>query len=55
MDKQQEYFKYLDNLRESGTTNMFGAGRYLQNVFSELSRKDAHKILQEWMNSYKDS
>jgi len=55
MNKQQEYFKYLDNLRESGTTNMFGAALYLQGAFDELDGVAARKVLQEWMNSYKDS
>ena len=30
---ETQIFKYLDNLRESGVTNMFGAGIYLQEEF----------------------
>ena len=50
MDKE-EYFQYLDALRESGITNMFGAAPYLQNEF-ELSRNEARDILIEWMETF---
>ena len=46
-----EYFEYLDALRESGVTNMFGAGAYLENRF-DLTRYEARDILLEWMNSF---
>ena len=46
-----EYFEYLDALRESGVTNMFGAGAYLENRF-DLSRYEARDILFEWMDSF---
>ena len=47
----KNYFDYLDNLRESGVTNMFGAVPYLQQEFPELSydRAQAVYILREWM------
>jgi len=48
--KQNMYFKYLDELRDSGVTNMFGARPYLMGNFP-LSKKDATKILTQWMNS----
>jgi len=47
----QKHKNYLDFLRESGVTNMFGAGIYLQDEFG-LSRHDAKKVLLEWMQSY---
>ena len=50
MDKE-EYFQYLDALRESGITNMFGAAPYLQNEF-ELSRNESRVILSEWMETF---
>lgn len=43
-----EYYKYLNRLRKSGVTNMFGAGEYLENAF-DLNPKDARKILASWM------
>jgi hypothetical protein len=48
----QEYFDYLDTLRDSGVTNMFGATPYLQNEF-EMTRKEASTVLQAWMNQFK--
>jgi len=41
-------FEYLCELRDSGAINMFGAGRYLEEVF-ELDRREAKKVLLEWM------
>lgn len=46
-----EYFKYLDELRASGKTNMFGATAYLLEEFSELTNEEADKILIDWINS----
>ena len=43
-----EYFEYLDELRLSGETNMFGAGEYLQREFG-LDRREARDILMTWM------
>jgi hypothetical protein len=47
----QEYKEFLDGLRESGVTNMFGAGSYLQEEFG-LDRNEARQILIEWMASF---
>ena len=47
----KEYSDYLEALRKSGKTNMFGAGVYLEDEFG-LSRQDAKKVLLEWMQSY---
>lgn len=46
-----EEFEYLNALRESGETNMFGAGRYLQNDFG-LSKYEARDIVLAWMKSF---
>ena len=51
MNSKEEYFEYLDALRESGVTNMFGAGAYLENHFG-LDRYEARDILFEWMDSF---
>lgn len=48
MNKKEVYFKFLDALRESGVTNMFGAAPYLAGAFT-LSNSEAREILQEWM------
>jgi hypothetical protein len=46
-----EYFEYLDELRKSGETNMYGAAPYLQREFG-LSRTEARNILLAWMESF---
>ena len=45
----REEFLYLNRLRESGDTNMFGAAPYLQDEFN-LDRREARTILTEWMS-----
>lgn len=47
-----EYWLYLEDLRRSGVTNMYGAVPYLMNAFPELSRGEACTILSEWMKEY---
>jgi hypothetical protein len=51
VNMNEEYFVYLDALRESGVTNMFGAGAYLEDHFG-LTRYEARDILFEWMKSF---
>ena len=50
----QPYFDYLEQLRKSGETNMFGAVPYLLENFPELNgdRKRAGEILDAWMHSF---
>ena len=50
---KKEYKEYLDKLRESGKTNMFGAGVYLEKEFG-IGRKEAREILSEWMRTFKN-
>lgn len=50
---EDEHLTYLDELRESGETNMFGASPYLQAEFG-LERKDAKEILLYWMKTFED-
>ena len=49
------YFAYLNQLRESGVTNMFGAVPYLQEHFPELAknRDTAVQVLKAWMEAYR--
>jgi hypothetical protein len=46
-------FDYLEALRESGITNMFGATPYIERVFN-VPRKEAVSLLIEWMETRKD-
>jgi len=50
MNKEQ-YFIFLDNIRENGSINMYGAAPYLQEAF-QLNRYDAKDILLEWMDTF---
>ena len=49
MQDVRNEFVFLNNLRESGVTNMFGAAPYLQEEF-DLSRQEAKEVLLEWMD-----
>ncbi|MAH42450.1 hypothetical protein CL614_01845 [archaeon] len=49
--RRQTIFNYLDKLRESGKTNMFGAVPYIQVVFG-MDESDSKDILIEWMNTF---
>lgn len=46
-----EHFEYLDALRESGETNMFGAGAYLQDAFG-IDKAEARAVLGSWMKTF---
>lgn len=46
-----EHLEYLDELRESGVTNMFGAGEYIEQRFG-IDRHNAKTILLYWMKSF---
>ena len=51
--KEQRYFDYLEDLRQSGATNMFGASQYLEAAF-RLSRDNARDVLTKWMKYHGD-
>ena len=44
-------YHYLDVLRRSGDTNMYGAGAWLERRF-DLTRGDARKVLKAWMDDF---
>mgnify|MGYP000052596726 CR=1 FL=1 len=46
-----EHKEFLDDLRESGATNMFGAGPYVQRRFG-VDKREAQAIVMEWMDSF---
>lgn len=49
----ERYFGFLDNLRESGVTNMFGASPYLIEEFG-VDKSTAQRILIEWMRTFNE-
>ena len=46
-----KYWIFLERLRRSGVTNMYGAAPYLQEAFG-MSSRDARIVLAEWMRNY---
>jgi hypothetical protein len=49
-EQRARYYQYLNDLRDSGRTNMFGAAPFLQQRFG-LERRDAEAVLLEWMDA----
>ena len=48
---RNEVYLYLEQLRETGETNMFGAGVNLEKHF-ELPKDKARMYLSDWMKQY---
>ena len=54
MKAEQElagHFEYLDDLRDSGVTNMFGAAVYLRRDYG-LDKATSSKVLSQWMRTF---
>lgn len=47
-----EHLEYLDDLRDSGVTNMYCASSYLQRAFRINDKDKAIKILTYWMRTF---
>ena len=50
-EELSNYFEFLDDLRESGVTNMWGAGPYLQRAFSR-GKDEAMDVFLKWIGSF---
>lgn len=50
----EEHLTYLDDLRESGKTNMYGARPHLMKDFPDLTGKEAGKVLVYWIHTFSD-
>ena len=48
-----DHLEYLDDLRESGATNIFGARPFLMDEFDLPSYK-AKEVLMYWMKSFSE-
>lgn len=46
------HLEFLDDLRESGETNMFGASRYLADNYPDLSRNESRQVVSYWMETF---
>ena len=51
MTSERVIFRYLDMLRESGKTNMFGAVPYIVEAFN-ITKYDAQRHLVKWMETF---
>lgn len=51
MKIEAKHFEYLDTLRESGVTNMFGAAPYVAEKFG-LDKTLARAVLSAWMETF---
>jgi isocitrate dehydrogenase kinase/phosphatase len=51
MSLQEQVNDYLDALRDSGATNMFGAAPYLVEEFG-VTRHEAKNLLFTWMQTF---
>jgi len=49
--KDKKMFEFLDNLRESGQINMFGASPVIAEVFG-LDKKDSREVVSAWMKNF---
>ena len=52
MKASEEHLQFLDDLRDSGITNMFGGAKYLREESPELSEEESREILVDWMKSF---
>jgi hypothetical protein len=52
--KDQQYFDYLEKLRQSGVTNMYGAATYLIASYG-MTKERAIKILTDWMQAHTET
>ncbi len=50
-DEEKEVFLYLNDLRDSGVVNMFGATPYISDEFG-LGKRESQKLLSLWMKNY---
>ena len=50
---KHEVFNYLDDLRESGAINMFGAAVCIQEDF-QVSKQESYSLLKEWMDTFQE-
>jgi len=46
-----EHLEYLDELRESGVTNMYGAAAYVADEF-DMDKRRAREVFTYWKQSF---
>ena len=50
---KEEIFAFLDELRLSGYTNMYGAAPYVVDCY-DVTVREARKLLKEWMDTFSE-
>ena len=51
--EEKEVMSYLNDLRDSGVTNMFGAAPYVEQEF-EIEKREARRLLSLWMSNFNE-
>lgn len=51
--QEKEVLEFLNGLRNSGSTNMFGAAPYISEEFG-YDKTKSRELLSLWMNNYKE-
>lgn len=52
-EQEQEVMQYLNALRDSGVTNMFGATPHIEQEFG-INKREAARILSLWMRNFNE-
>jgi len=53
MYTKEDVFQFLDEMREWGGINMYGAAPHIQESFG-VSRHEARNLLAEWMKTFSE-
>ena len=52
--EEKDVFEYLNELRDSGVTNMFGATSYIVDEY-DIDKRKASAILSKWMANFNEA
>jgi hypothetical protein len=51
--EEKEVMEFLNILRDSGVTNMFGAAPYIEDEFG-IDKREARRLLTLWMHNFNE-
>ena len=52
-EQEKEVMEYLNFLRNTGATNMFGAAPYVQEEFG-IDKNEARRLVSLWMSNFNE-
>jgi hypothetical protein len=52
-DEEKEVMEFLNLVRDSGVTNMFGAAPYIEDEFG-IDKREARRLLTLWMHNFNE-